>query len=208
MKREQAPQGHDRPLRPVLLDKRKESIHHDHPYDGPAEQIHSLPRLHPIRGERQGRRSPQQNSQEMGELPSQHGKIWDLFRGSKLVGAEFAESPGRLGVGQPLVRGAKRLQCLFGRQAMNLHGIPLLCRAQAAAGRNSIRSQGLLLTTCSTVLARSRRANPVGPFVPRKMRSCRLAAASAVITGPMRRSHATLVSGAEAATPERCDEFA
>ena len=119
--RQQLLQGRERLLGAIDLDEREEAVDHDHPDDRPAERAHPLAGFAPVGQERQGGRHPEDDREEMGELPEELQPERLAPQPLDPVGAEVVQPMLGLRRRQPFGPAVQTAQGVFDRNIVNSH---------------------------------------------------------------------------------------
>ena len=117
----QALQGIECPLGAGLLPERERAVDDDHAQDRRAQRGHALPRLVMLCNERQRRRQPQDQREEMRHLPRRAAPQWFPRRGFHFVDTEAGETPRGLSLAQTLRCRIEAGQRFIDRQRMQVH---------------------------------------------------------------------------------------
>ena len=130
--RQQLLQGRERVLGTIDLDEREEAVDHDHPDDRPAERAHPLAGFAPVGQERQGSGHPENDREEMGELPEELQPERLATQPLDPVGAEVVQPMLGLRRRQPFGPAVQTAQGVFDRNIVNSHlGKNIRCDSQA-----------------------------------------------------------------------------
>ena len=102
--RQQLPERGQRLLGAVLLPEREQAVDHDHADDREAQRGHALPRLAPFGEERERRGDPENDREEVDELPAKRRASGARADFLHPVRTELGEAPGSLGADRPSAR--------------------------------------------------------------------------------------------------------
>jgi hypothetical protein len=121
MVRKQALQRGHRFFRLILLPERKRAVDHDYGNDRDGERGHALPGHPPVRNQGEERRHPQENGEEMCELPDEANRYGRLGKSLDAVGPELDPPFRSFFRREALRRTAKRCKDHVQRELVNQH---------------------------------------------------------------------------------------